>query len=253
MLLVIDVGNTNTVLGLYAGPTLRSTWRVSTSTRTADELGVLLVGLFRHHDVDPTAITGVALCTVVPAQEAVYTEACARYLGQPVRVYGAGGDFGMPVTVDSPAALGPDRVVNALAVAARHAPPFLVIDFGTATTFDAVDATGTFVGGAIAPGLGIAAEALFSRTSRLPRVDLRAPPHAIGTNTVAAMQSGLYYGYVGLVDGLAARCKAELGGGRVPCVATGGLARVVAADCHEVDEVDATLTLTGLRIWYENP
>ncbi len=252
MLLAVDVGNTNTVLGLYAGDALVTTWRLSTTARTADELGLLLVGLVRHHDLDPAAITGVALCTVVPAQEATFTTACSRYLGQTVRVYGASGAFGMPVAVANPAALGPDRVVNALAVAARHRPPFLVVDFGTATTFDAVDRSGTFVGGAIAPGLGIAAEALFSRTSRLPRVELRAPATAIGTDTVTAMQSGIYWGYVGLVDGLAARCKAELGGGRVPCVATGGLAQVVGADCHQLDEVDPHLTLTGLRIWYEN-
>ena len=253
MLLAVDVGNTNTVLGLYAGAMLVTTWRLSTTTRTADELGLLIVGLVRHHGLEPGSVTGVALCTVVPAQEATFTSACARYLGREVRVYGAGGRFGMPVAVDSPAALGPDRVVNTLAVAARHPPPFLVVDFGTATTFDAVDRAGTFVGGAIAPGLGIAAEALFARASRLPRVELRAPAGAIGSDTITAMQSGIYWGYVGLVDGLAARCKAELGGGRVPCVATGGLAQVVGADCHEVDEVDPHLTLTGLRIWYENP
>lgn len=252
MLLVIDVGNSNTVLGLFQGESVVHTWRISTLQRTTDELGLLLLQLFAHQKVDPTALAGVAICTVVPSVLFNLEKACRRYLGRTARVVARGGDFGMPVRIDNPAELGPDRVINCIAARARHAPPFLIVDFGTATTFDAVDASGAYVGGAIAPGLQISADALFSRTARLPRVEIVEPPRAVGTNTVAAMQSGLYWGYVGLVDGLARRAKQELGGERVPCVATGGLANLVGRACVEIDEVDDHLTLHGLRLWYES-
>lgn len=248
MLLAIDVGNTNTVLGVLDGAVVRHEWRISTASRTADELGLLIRQLLAAHDVDVAAIHGVAVGTVVPAVVRTIEGAVRRYLRAPVRVVEPTRH--LAVTLPDPAAIGPDRLINVIAARTRLTAPFLIVDFGTATTFDAVDASGAFVGGAIAPGLGIITEALTARTARLPKVDPDRPPAAIDTNTKLAMQSGLYYGYVGLVDGLARRMKAELGG-QVRCVATGGLSAVVGADCAEVDEVDATLTLQGLRICYE--
>jgi type III pantothenate kinase len=244
MLLAIDVGNSNTVLGLYRAAELLQVWRISTMARTPDELGLLLRQLLGEHR--PAA---VAVCTVVPSASKVVEEACRGWLGVAPRHYGADGDFGMPVLVESPAMLGPDRVVNALAARALVPAPFLVVDFGTATTFDAVDKGGSFVGGAIAPGDGIGADALVSRTARLPRVEARAPAAAIGRNTVDAITSGLWFGYVGLVDTLARRIKEELGG--AACLATGGLAPLLGPACREIDAVHPHLTLEGLRRWMD--
>ncbi len=253
MLLVIDVGNSNTVLGLYKGPQVVHTWRVSTLQRTTDEFGLLMLQLFAQEGVQVAELRGVAVCTVVPSTIYAIEKACRRYIRHTPRVLGRGADLGMPVRVDNPLELGADRVVNCIAARTRFQPPFLIVDFGTATTFDAVDASGAYIGGAIAPGLQISADALFQRTSRLPRVEIREPAAPIGTNTVAAMQSGLYWGYVGLVDGLARRCKAQLAGGqRVPCVATGGLANLIGRACAEIDDVDEHLTLAGLRIWFDS-
>lgn len=252
MLLVIDVGNTNTVVGLFDGPRLVHTWRITTLQRTTDEFGLALLQLLAHEKVDPATISGAALSTVVPSTTYAVEKAVRRYLDRALRVLDAKQDLGLPVRVDNPAELGPDRVVNCIAARARLRPPFLIVDFGTATTFDCVDATGAYVGGAIAPGLQISADALFSRTSRLPRIEVQRPVRAVGTNTVAALQSGVFWGYVGLVDGLARRCKDELGAGaKVPCIATGGLANLVGRACREIDEVDEHLTLHGLRMWYE--
>ena len=255
MLLVIDVGNTNTVLGLLDGTRVVHQWRISTLTRTTDEFGILTRQLLAHDNVDPACIVGVAVCSVVPATVYAIEKACRRYLDRSARILDARQDLGLAIRVDNPAELGPDRVVNCIAALERLAPPFLIVDFGTATTFDCVDASGTYVGGAIAPGLQISADALFSRTSRLPRIEVQHPRATIGTNTISAIQSGVFWGYVGLVDGLARRCKTELGahagGGRVPCVATGGLSNLVGRACAEIDEVDEHLTLQGLRIWYQ--
>ena len=252
MLLVIDVGNTNTVLGLYRGVQVVHTWRISTLQRTTDEFGLLLLQVFAHEGVAVTEVRGVAVCSVVPSTIYAIEKACRRYIRRTARVLGKGADLGMPIAVDNPRELGPDRVVNCIAARSRFQPPFLIVDFGTATTFDAVDASGAYVGGAIAPGLQISADALFQRTSRLPRVEILEPATPIGTNTVSAMQSGLFWGYVGLVDGLARRCKAQLGAGaRVPCIATGGLANLVGRACAEIDDVDEHLTLAGLRIWFD--
>lgn len=249
MLLVLDVGNSNTVLGVYRGAKVVHTWRISTLQRTTDEFGLLLLQLLGHEGVKPADISGVAVCSVVPSSIYAIEKACRRYLKRTPRVLGKDTDLGMPVRLDNPKELGPDRVVNCIAARERFAPPFLIVDFGTATTFDAVDASGAYIGGAIAPGLQISADALFQRTSRLPRVEIVEPLAPIGNNTVSAMQSGLFWGYVGLVDGLARRCKAQLGP-KVPCLATGGLANLVGRACVEIDEVDEHLTLSGLRIWY---
>ena len=250
MLLVVDVGNTNTVLGLYDGPRFVYQWRISTLQRTTDEFGVLVLQLLAHHKVTPADIRGVAVCTVVPSVLYAIEKGVRRYLDQTARVLDHKSVLGFPIRIDNPGALGPDRVVNCVAARERLTPPFLIVDFGTATTFDCVDASGAYVGGAIAPGLQISADALFSRTARLPRVEIQRPDRAIGTNTTAAMQSGVFWGYVALVDGLARRCKDELGG-EVPCIATGGLANLVGRACKEIDEVDEHLTLEGLRLWFE--
>jgi type III pantothenate kinase len=250
MLLVVDVGNTNTVLGLFDGARVAHQWRISTLQRTTDEFGLLVLQLLAHEKVSVTDVHGVAVCCVVPSVLYAIEKGVRRYLDQPARVLDTTSELGLVIRVDNPRLLGPDRVVNAVAARERHTPPFLIVDFGTATTFDCVDATGAYVGGAIAPGLQIAADALFSRTARLPRVDVQRPDRAIGTNTTAAMQSGVFWGYVGLVDGLARRCKEELGG-VVPCIATGGLSNLVGRACKEIDEIDEHLTLHGLRIWFE--
>jgi type III pantothenate kinase len=255
MLFVIDVGNTNTVLGLYEGPRAVHTWRISTLQRTTDEFGLLLLQLLGVEGVPVGAIKGAAICCVVPSTLYAVEKACRRYLKVTPRTIGEHASFDLPVKVDNPRELGPDRVVNVYAARLRHPPPLLIVDFGTATTFDAVDADGAYRGGAIAPGFQISADALFSRTSRIPRVEVQRPPKAIGTNTMHAVQSGLFWGYVGLVDGIARRIKEELGapGRPVPCVATGGLSNLVGRACVEIDEVDEHLTLDGLRIWYEGP
>jgi len=250
MLLVVDVGNTNTVVGVLEGPRVVHQWRISTLQRTTDEFGLLLLQLLGHEGVAPTSVHGVAICTVVPSVLFSVEKGVRRYLGRTPKVLDHKSQLGFPVRVDNPRELGPDRIVNCVAARERYEPPFLIVDFGTATTFDCVDASGAYIGGAIAPGLQISADALFSRTARLPRVEVQNPARAIGTNTVGAMQSGLFHGYVGLVDGLAKRCKAELGG-KVICIATGGLSNLVGRACDEIDEVDEHLTLQGLRIWFE--
>jgi type III pantothenate kinase len=254
VLLVVDVGNTNTVLGLMDGPRIVEQWRISTTQRTTDELGLLLLQLFSHAGFAPSGIHGVAVCCVVPSMIYTLDKACRRYLSRTPRVFDPRADLDIAVRVDHPSELGADRVVNALAARTRVEPPFLIVDFGTATTFDCVDREGAYVGGAIAPGLQISADALTARTSRLPRIEVARPRATIGTNTVHAIQSGVFWGYVGLVDGLARRCKQELlgdSGGRVPCIATGGLSNLVGRHCVEIDEVDPDLTLQGLRTWFE--
>lgn len=244
MRLVIDVGNTHTAFGAAeAGAILRKE-RVITGVRDReaweealqDALGGLV---FRD------AVIGA----VVPAAVGPLREAVSRVFRVEARVYGEEGDFGMPLRVD-PTRVGPDRVANCLAARGLVAPPFLVIDLGTATTFDAVDAVGAFAGGAIAPGMGTAADALFARAARLPPVPLLPPAHAIGCDTMPALQAGIVLGYVGLVDGLARRIKDELApGAPVPCLATGGLAPLLAPLCHEIDRVEENLLLQGLAAW----
>ena len=250
MLLVIDVGNTNIVLGAFDGPKLAHHWRISTTSRTTDEMGLFLLQLIEHHGVRREQLTGAVISNVVPSQLYTIEKAVRRYLGLEALVVGKGMKTGMRVRTDNPREVGADRIVNAVAAVEEHAAPLLVVDFGTATTFDCVSTEGDYVGGAIAPGLRISADALFERTAMLPRVELERPPKAIGTNTVRSMQSGLFWGYVGLVDGLARRCKEELGG-TPRCIATGGLANLVGRACVEIDEVDEHLTLKGLRLLWE--
>ncbi len=253
MLLVVDVGNTNIVVGVVEGVEVRHHWRLTTSPCTTDEFGLALLQLLGLQGLTPGDVKGAAICCVVPSTLYGVEKAIRRYLSVEALVVGRGTRTGMRVRTDNPRELGADRIVNAVAARERYGAPVVVVDFGTATTFDCVNAEGDYVGGAIAPGFQISAEALYTRTSKLPRIELERARAAIGTNTAASMQSGLYWGYVGLVDGIAGRCKAELGGDPI-CVATGGLANMVAADSAEIERVDDLLTLDGLRLlWERNP
>ncbi|MGA3048562.1 MAG: type III pantothenate kinase [Terracidiphilus sp.] len=255
MLLALDVGNTNTVLGLYKldgdKPELAAHWRVTTHHhQTSDEYGVLFVNLFEMHGLAPSQVHHIIISSVVPPVESTLRQVCEHYFHlQPIFVE-PGIKTGMPVLVDNPTELGADRLVNAIGAFERYGGPCIVVDFGTATTFDVISAKGEYLGGAIAPGLGISAEALFARAARLGRIDIKRPSKVIGTNTVTHLQSGLYYGYIGLVDGILERMVAELGS-QPRVVATGGLARQIAEDSRFISEIDDMLTLDGLLILFE--
>lgn len=253
MLLGIDVGNSNVVLGVFEGDTLRASWRIHTRTAaTADEYGVLIAGMFAGAGLDPAIIDGVALASVVPPLTPAFAElAWGTFRCRPL-VIDAGVKTGVKVRYDSPRDVGADRVCNAAAACRYYGAPACIIDFGTGTTFDAIDADGQYLGGAIAPGIEIAADALAARAAKLRRIELVAPPHAIGANTAHAVQSGLIYGYVGLVEGMVARFRAELGGDPY-VLATGGLADTIAPLTRAIDGVDPWITLKGLRlIWQAN-
>lgn len=251
MLFAVDIGNTNITFGLYEGETLGPRWRIRTiHEKMPDEYGILVVQLFRHRGYQPEQVTGAVIASVVPPLTPIFQQVCRDYLGQEALVIGAGVKTGVRICYDNPNEVGADRIVDAAAVRALYGTPACVVDFGTATTFDAVSAEGDYLGGAIAPGIMIAAQALFERTAKLPRIELTRPPSAIGRNTVHSMQSGLLFGYVGLVEGMVARFKAELGP-QTRVVATGGLAELVARETDVIDVVDPWLTLHGLRIIYE--
>lgn len=251
MLFAVDIGNTNITFGLYEGETLGPRWRIRTiHEKMPDEYGILVVQLFRHRGYQPEQVTGAVIASVVPPLTPIFQQVCRDYLGQEALVVGAGVKTGVRICYDNPNEVGADRIVDAAAVRALYGTPACVVDFGTATTFDAVSAEGDYLGGAIAPGIMIAAQALFERTAKLPRIELTRPPSAIGRNTVHSMQSGLLFGYVGLVEGMVARFKAELGP-QTRVVATGGLAELVARETDVIDVVDPWLTLHGLRIIYE--
>ncbi len=261
MLLVVDVGNTNTVLGVFgpkadgAGPgrygTLISNWRVSTNkSQTVDEYGVLFRNLFAMNGIEVSAVQGIVISSVVPPLDSTLREVCERYFQFKPLFIEPGVKTGMPVHYDNPAEVGADRIVNSVAAFEKFGGPCIVVDFGTATTFDVVSPKGEYMGGVITPGIGISADALFERTARLPRVDIRKPPSMIATNTVNSLQAGLYYGYLGLIDGILERLIAELDGD-VKVVATGGLATLMGGGSKYIREVDDLLTLEGLRIIYE--
>src|SRR6266568_1258482 len=257
MLLVIDIGNTETELGLFplqedgsASFELSAQWRISTSqSQTADEYGVLIRQLFAMRGLELNVVRGIVVASVVPPLESLMRAMCERYFGVKALFIEPGIKTGMPVHYDNPAEVGADRIVHAVAAYEKCKQSCVVVDFGTATTFDAVSARGEYLGGVIAPGISISAEALFARTARLPRVDLKRPPHVIGSNTVHSLQSGLFHGYVGLVDGILERVIAEFGPARV--IATGGMAPFIASGSRFLAEIDDTLTLMGLRIIWE--
>jgi len=253
LLLTIDVGNTNTVLGLHEGPELRAHWRLTTRReQTADEYGILVRNLFSTQGVAPSQGMGVVLASVVPPLTSVLVTLSKQYLGHDPLVIEPGVRTGMPILYEPPSDVGADRIVNGVAAFAAYGGPVIVVDFGTATTFDVVTKKGEYLGGVICPGVGISADALFQRAARLPRVDVRNPGKVIGRSTVGSMQAGLYFGYASMVEGIIARIRAELGEpARV--VATGGLAEPLAGDMPSIEAVDPVLTLTGLRlIWERN-
>lgn len=248
MLLTIDVGNTNITLGLYTDKVLGPRWRLATDhDQMPDEYGLKFLGMINHAGYTPDVLSGICLASVVPPLTPKIVEACRTYLHQDPLVVDAGVKTGVRIRYEDPKAVGADRIVDAAAVQRLYGGPACVVDFGTGTTFDAISAEGDYLGGAIAPGIGIAAEALFKRAAKLSRVDLSRPPAAIGTNTPHALQSGLLFGYVGLVEGMVARFKAELGG-EMKVIATGGLAEVIAKETDVLEIIAPWLTLDGLRI-----
>lgn len=251
MLLAIDVGNTNLTLGLYEGDSLGPRWRLATDhERMPDEYGLQFVGLLSHEGKRVEDISGICFASVVPPLTSKIVQACNTYLNRDPLVVDAGVKTGVRVRYENPKAVGADRIADAAAVQRIYGGPACVVDFGTATTFDAISKEGDYLGGAIAPGIGIAAEALFIRTAKLPRVDLQRPPHAIGSNTVHAMQSGLLFGYVALVEGMVERFRMELGND-MRVIATGGLAEILAVETEVIEVVAPWLTLDGLRIIWD--
>jgi type III pantothenate kinase len=251
MLLVLDVGNTNTVLGIFDGPKLLASWRLtSRRDQTADEYGAFTRTLLAGRSIDPAAVTEVAISSTVPTVQPTLEEMSRRYFGVDPFVVEPGVNVPLPIQVDAPREVGPDRVVNVMAAIELYGPPLIVIDFGTATTFDCVSPRGEFIGGAIAPGITTAADALTARAARLFRVELIRPATAIGRNTASNIQSGVIFGYAGLVDGLVERLRAEMEG-RPRIVATGGLAGLMAEVARTIELVNPDLTLEGLRILHE--
>lgn len=255
MLLAIDVGNTNIVLGVFDGDALVHSWRLQTiRERTSDELGLLVDGLFAHARLDRAHIDGVVLGSVVPPLTGTIRSMVERYFSVAALTVEPGVNTGMPIRYETPSEVGADRIVNALAAQAKYgrgaSRPIIVVDFGTATTLDAISAKGEYLGGVICPGVQISADALFQRAARLPRIDVRKPAHVVGRTTVGAMESGLFYGYVGMVEGLIRRMDDELGGDSI-CIATGGLASVIAPETLLIQHVDGDLTLHGLRLVWE--
>ena len=247
-LLVVDVGNTHTVLGYFEGKALKADWRLTTRRdATADEIGISVTGLLQTGGFRPAR---AIVATVVPSLHFPWRSAFRRYFEMEPLFVEPGIRTGMPILYENPQEVGADRIVNAVAAVEKYGGPCIVVDFGTATTFDAITAGGEYLGGAICPGVQISADALFQRAARLPRIDVRKPLRVVGRTTVGAMESGLFYGYVGLVEGLVRRMGDEIGGNAM-CIATGGLADVIATETSLIDHVDADLTLQGLRIVWE--
>jgi type III pantothenate kinase len=251
MLLTIDIGNTNITMGLYTGDQLGPRWRLATNhDRMPDEYGLQFTGLINHAGHSPEDLHGICVASVVPPLTGKIVAACREYLHQEPLVVDTGVRTGVRIRYENPRAVGADRIVDAAAVCHLYGVPACVVDFGTATTFDAISKQGDYLGGAIAPGIVIAAEALFLRAAKLPRVDLQRPPAAIGRNTTHAMQSGLLFGYVALVEGMVSRFETELGP-EMKVIATGGLAEIIARETQVIQIIAPWLTLDGLQIVWE--
>jgi type III pantothenate kinase len=255
MLLALDVGNTNTKLGLYrldsGEPGLAANWRLTTHrAQTVDEYGALFINLFQMKGLDPGQVKHIIISSVVPPVESTLRQMCEIYFHIDPLFIEPGIKTGMPVLVDNPTELGADRLADSIAAFEKYGGPCIVVDFGTATKFEVISERGEYLGGVIAPGLGLSAEALFSRAARLSRVDIKRPAKVIGTNTTGHLQSGLYYGYIGLVDGILDHIVAELGS-KPKIIASGIMAHLIAADSRYISEIDDMLTLDGLRILFE--
>lgn len=251
MILVVDVGNTNIVLGIYEGKQLLHHWRLSTNrSATSDEYGMTMYNLFRHAGIDLDQVDGVILSSVVPPLMFVLEQLCLNYLKKAPLIVGPGIKTGLNIRYENPKEVGADRIVNAVAAIELYGSPCIVVDFGTATTFDYIDEKSQFIGGAVAPGISISTEALYQRAAKLPRIELVKPKSVVGRNTIASMQAGIIYGFAGQVDGIVDRIKQEF---RVEpkVIATGGLAELIAGESRTIDLIDPLLTLQGLQIIYE--
>ncbi|MGO4182934.1 type III pantothenate kinase [Paenibacillus sp. MCAF9] len=251
MILVIDVGNTNIVLGIYKGKELLHHWRLSTNrSATVDEYGINIHNLFHYAGVKLEQMEGVIISSVVPPLMRTLEQLCLKYLRKVPLIVGPGVKTGLNIRYENPREVGADRIVNSVAGIVKYGSPLIVVDFGTATTFDYIDEGGNYLGGAIVPGIGISTEALYQRAAKLPRIELVKPKSVIGRNPVTSMQAGIIFGYAGQVDGIVKRIRTEFGvTPRV--IATGGLAELIAAESETIEEVDPLLTLEGLRIIYE--
>jgi type III pantothenate kinase len=256
MLLALNVNNTNTLIGLYPlteshATQLSATWRISTRpAQTADEYGILIRNLLQSEGVESSAVSSIVIASVVPPVDWILRQFCERYFHQKPLFIEPGIKTGLPVLIDNPSEAGADRIANSVGAYEAYGGPCIVVDFGTGTNFDVISRKGEFLGGAIAPGLNISAEAIFSRAARLPRIEIRKPEKVIGTNTVGALQVGLFYGHVSMVDGILERMIGELGLD-TKCVATGGLAHLIARESKYITQINDTLTLDGLRIIHE--
>jgi type III pantothenate kinase len=251
MLLAVDIGNTNVKIGIFDGDKLKATWNLATGIhRTSDEYGGVLLNLMERKKILSSKVTGVALCGVVPPLLSTFVELCRKYLNTNPLVVEAGVKTGMRIRLDNPREVGPDRVVDAMAAQNLYGKPVIIIDLGTATTFDVVSREGDYLGGAIAPGIIMATEALYTRTAALPRIGLSRPKQVIGKSTISAMQSGIIFGYIELIEGMIRRIEKELGG-KAKVVATGGQAYPFAEEIAAIDVINPDLTLIGLRLIHE--
>lgn len=251
MILVVDVGNTNIVLGLFEGKTLVQNWRISTNRQaTADEYGLTLFSLFAHKGMVLESVEGVIISSVVPPLMFALESMCRKYIGREPVIVGPGIKTGLSVRYENPREVGADRIVNAVAALELYGPPLIIVDFGTAITFCYIDEKAQYIGGAIAPGIGISTEALYQRAAKLPRIELVKPKSTVGRNTVTSMQAGIIFGYAGQVDGIVQRIKEEFGT-KPTVVATGGMAELIAKESRSIEVINPILTLQGLQLIYE--